>query len=186
MKASTNFFPLAAIALILMLVEYPRKAESAYAGDCANPHGNDCTYYRQCLATAVPCTGADEYAISYGENFCNRYATAYNTFSTQGKLWINAVRKCLQVKLAAYLKPNPRPTCSALKRYAFDTHVPCYINPGSGAPSFCSVLLSSDLLKIVNTIKSSLTTDLLNTVKAGFETVGGCSWSLVASWLSSG
>lgn len=35
------------------------------------------------------------------------------------------------------------PNCKSLTDYAFDSHVDCYLYPGSGAKSFCNIFLSN-------------------------------------------
>ena len=42
------------------------------------------------------------YAIKYGEKFCQLYDKHYDSFSMKGKNWINQVRKCLQIELSKY------------------------------------------------------------------------------------
>ena len=35
--------------------------------------------------------------------------------------------------------------CDAIKTYAFETHVDCYLNPGFDSKSFCEIVISNVL-----------------------------------------
>ena len=71
------------------------------------PHGRDCTWYRRCLEKQIPCSGkTGDYAIAYGEKFCQKYTSAYSDFSQNGKKWVDAVRKCLQVSWNLTTRPG--------------------------------------------------------------------------------
>jgi nitrate reductase NapE component len=59
----------------------------------------------------------------------------------KGKQWVIAVRKCLMYKLLEFNKNFTN--CDDLKDFAFKSHVDCYLNPGDGAKSFCSIFLSN-------------------------------------------
>lgn len=66
---------------------------------CYSPDGTDCSWYSQCLARMYDSPGQADYAIQYGEKFCQIYSQSELALSSQGLWWINAVRKCLQVAL---------------------------------------------------------------------------------------
>ena len=74
----------------------------------------------------------------------------------------------LQVALAPELGRYPRRSCPVVKSFAFASHVPCYVRPGSGAPSFCGLSVS-DKWEILVTIKSSLGSDFFGTGLAGLQ-----------------
>ena len=133
---------------------------------CYSPDGTDCGWYRQCLARMYNCTGQTEYAISYGEKFCNLYGKSRSSFSRKGRQWIDAVRKCLQVALVPALHIcQVKPTCEDIKRIAFESHVPCYVNPYQGF-SVCN-LDPIDWARIFWTIKSGF---LPSTFMESFKT----------------
>jgi len=100
---------------------------------CYSPGGTYCGWYRQCIAKMFNCKGQTEYAISYGEKFCNLYGQSQSSFSPKTRQWINAVRKCLQVALVPVLHIcQVKPTCEDIKRTAFKSHVPCYVKAYQG------------------------------------------------------
>ena len=62
-------------------------------------------------------------------------------------------------KLLEYIKNFKN--CDDLKDFAFKSHVDCYLNPGDGAKSFCSIFLSNkkalyDTIKFVDLILEPL------------------------------
>ena len=146
---------------------------------CYSPDGTDCGWYRQCLAKEFPCTGHAEYAINYGEKFCNLYTNSRLHFSRRALQWINATRKCLQVALVPVLHFGPaKPTCEEIKTIAFESHVPCYVEPHRGL-SICNLSLA-DWVRVFWTIKSSfLPPTFAETLKASVEVLTDCGivWS---------
>ena len=147
---------------------------------CYSPDGTDCDWYRQCLARMFPCTGQAEYAISYGEKFCNLYEQSTSKFSQKAQRWIDAARKCLQVALVPVLHIcQVQPTCEEIRTKAFDSHVPCYIAPYQGF-SVCDLQLT-DWMKIFFTIKSSYVSSAwLETLEASVQTAANCAGYLGA------
>jgi len=141
---------------------------------CYNPSGMDCHWYRQCLARMFDCTGQSEYAISYGEVFCNLYEQSKSQFSQKGLEWLDAAQKCLQVALVPVLHLSQlQPTCEDIETKAFDSHVQCYIEPYEGL-SVCSLSIS-DWINIVMTVKGSFVSSAwLETLKASVLTAGMC------------
>ena len=123
---------------------------------CYSPDGKNCSWYRECLSKAYPrCENDDnDYAIKFAEKFCNLYNESYNEFSSQGQRWIDAVRKCLQLKLVPLVDRFRDKTCAELKSTAFDSYASCYINPDESSLSYCDVP-RLDRLKVFWTIKSS-------------------------------
>ena len=139
--------------------------------DCQNPDGHSCDWYKNCLEEHKPC-GKDGYAIKYADRFCRRYEENYNEFSTEGQLWVKAVKKCLQRKLEPYLSSSY--SCSLLKEIAFKSHVPCYLDPtGAGSPSFCS-LSTWDRVEVFDTIKGALLSEFEATVGGGWKLMVKC------------
>jgi len=126
-----------------------------------------------------PCTGQAEYAISYGEKFCNLYTDSTLEFSQQALQWIDATRRCLQVALVPVLHLcQVQPTCEEIKTMAFESHVPCYVDPYQGT-SVCS-LSPIDWARIFWTIKSSfLPPTFVETFEASLLTAFDCGliWS---------
>ena len=133
--------------------------------------GSDCSWYRQCLKQRYPCEEKDgeDYAIEYAHKFCELYA-----FSSNGRQWIDAVRKCLQVALVPLLRPWATISCKTLKETAFESNTPCYLNPGENAVSYCD-LLWKDKWKVFWTIKSGVLSTYLQSLKGAWDVLDGCS-----------
>lgn len=115
---------------------------------CFSPAGNSCEWYRQCLDARFNCTGTRyDYAIGYGKKFCDLYGAHYDEFGLVARDWIDAARKCLQVKLVPLLRPWVNSSCKGIYDDAFSTHTGCYLSPQDGAPSVCQ-LPCADLWRI--------------------------------------
>ena len=122
---------------------------------CYSPPGDSCDWYRNCLEKKYPCEDtSNAYAIKYAETFCRLYDDQYSKFSPEGRTWVDAVRKCLQVSLVPILRPWNKPSCEEIRQRAFASHTPCYLNPDKDAPSICD-LGFKDFLQIFLTIKRS-------------------------------
>ena len=123
---------------------------------CYSPSGDSCDWYRNCLEKKYPCEDtSNAYAIKYAEKFCRLFGDRYSIFSSEGRKWVDAVRKCLQVSLVPILRPwNKKLSCKDIRERAFASHTPCYLNPDKDAPSICD-LGFKDFLQIFLTIKRS-------------------------------
>ena len=122
---------------------------------CYSPSGDSCDWYRNCLEKKYPCEDtSNAYAIKYAEKFCRLYDDRYSIFSSEGRKWVDAVRKCLQVSLVPILRPWYKLSCKDIRQRAFASHTPCYLNPDKDAPSICD-LGFKDFLQIFLTIKRS-------------------------------
>jgi len=138
---------------------------------CVNPAGKDCSWYLNCLEKNNRC-GRNGYAVKYAYHYCRRYETNSKSFSPYGQQWILAVKRCLQRKLVPLHTMIPKPTCSYIKKYAFDTHVDCYVRPGLGT-SFCKLPLA-DYLDVFRTIKGALLDEFKATTGGGLKTLISC------------
>ena len=149
---------------------------------CHSPDGTSCSWYRECLSKAYPqCKDDDdEYAIKYAEKFCKLYDKNLKDFSTQGKNWVNAVRKCLQLKLVPVIDATRQKTCTELKSAAFETHTPCYLKPDSSAPSYCDLSIG-DRLRVFWTIKSAFVDAFGPSLKGLYDVMTGCTSKNVES-----
>ncbi|XP_025087838.1 uncharacterized protein LOC112560292 isoform X1 [Pomacea canaliculata] len=152
----------------------PNSYHTTLSPKCYSPSGTDCSWYSNCLEKKFPCaSGSDDYGIAYGEKFCNAYSSNYNTFSSKGRLWVDAVRKCLQMALVPLMRDYTTYTCADVKSYAFNSHAPCYLKPGSGAPSFCQ-LPREDYWRVFWTIKGAFGSAFSNSMYGMFEVSKGC------------
>ncbi|XP_055347971.1 uncharacterized protein LOC129595085 [Paramacrobiotus metropolitanus] len=123
---------------------------------CNYPDGSDCAWYRECLERRHQCAGGNnDYAIQYAEHFCNLYAHGSDAFSSQGKNWINAVRKCLQAALVPAMRPYYKGSCRDIKKTAFASHDACYLRPDATSPGICD-LDPHDWWKIFWTVKGAI------------------------------
>jgi hypothetical protein len=143
---------------------------------CYSPDGRSCSWYRDCLNKAYPkCEDdKDDYAIKFSEKFCQLYNESYKEFSPEGKKWVDAVRKCLQVKLVPLIDRFRVKTCKDLKSTAFKTHSPCYLNPDQTSLSYCR-LSNEDKDTVFWTIKSSILKAFWPTLKGLLDVRKGCS-----------
>jgi len=141
---------------------------------CYSPAGTRCGWYRQCLARMFPCTGQAEYAIGYGEQFCQLYEESKSNFSPKALEWLDAARKCLQDALVPALQLcQVQPTCEDIRTKAFESHVPCYVQPRDGL-SVCDLALT-DWINIFTTIKGSFVSSAwLETLMSSALIAGEC------------
>lgn len=145
---------------------------------CFSPDGKTCSWYRDCLEQRYPCEGTEAaYAITYAEKFCDLYTDHYKSFSTDGQIWIDGVRECLQVTLVPLLRHWMKPTCSDIKNIAFASHANCYTGPASGG-SFCSLSLV-DKWRVFLTIKGAFIDSFVETMKGLWDTMRQCGSSLL-------
>ncbi len=151
----------------------PVTGGSSLPATCYSPAGDDCDWYRQCLEQRYPCGDTETgYAIPYAEKFCHLYNDRLSYFSEDGQLWVNAVRKCLQVTLVPLMRPYENPTCQDIKQTAFDSHSGCYLAP-HGGPSFCD-LNCVDWAQAFWTIKGAFQDEFVESMKGMVEVVGRC------------
>ncbi|XP_025084778.1 uncharacterized protein LOC112558513 [Pomacea canaliculata] len=158
-----------------------QKRQTTISSSCYSPTGRDCYWYRNCLEKRVPCQGtSDDYAIAYAEKFCNVFGSNYNRFSSQGKQWVDAVRKCLQVALVPLLRAAP--PCRQIKSTAFNSHFPCYMTPGGGALGVCDLPVS-DILVIQDIISSAWVSESRESLKGAALVTGGCTFHHFPTWV---
>ncbi len=151
----------------------PVTSGSTLPSTCFSPAGDECDWYRNCLEQRYPCGNSETgYAIPYAEKFCILYNQRQSYFSENGRLWVNAVRKCLQVTLVPLLRPYENPTCADIKQTAFDSHSDCYLTPNNG-PSICD-LGCLDWAQVFWTIKSAFVDEFVESMKGMVEVVGRC------------
>ena len=141
---------------------------------CYKPDGHYCSWYRDCLEKKHACAShKDDYAIKYANKFCGLYEENYKSFSVKGQEWIDGVRKCLQVALVPIIQPSFKGNCKDIKKRAFDSHSSCYVNPGLGVPSVCDLSLR-DWRSVISTIKTSLVSEMSQTLYGMFEVGSNC------------
>ena len=68
--------------------------------------------------------------------------------------------------------------CAYLKKYAFESHIPCYDDPtGFGTLSFCG-LTTKDKYELGKIVKGAVLSEFTATVKGGFDLLNKCSSAL--------
>ncbi|KAL4238776.1 hypothetical protein ACF0H5_003483 [Mactra antiquata] len=149
---------------------------------CYSPPGDDCSWYRNCLEKRYPCKEQGEsYAIDYAEKFCTLYDKHFLSFDAEGKQWINAARKCLQVKLVPILRPFVTMTCDEIKKKALDSHTDCYTSPDNQAPSICDIGIAN-WMRVFMTIKSAFIDVPIDSLKQSIIIGSKC----VSNWITTG
>ena len=150
---------------------------------CYSPDGKTCSWYGECLSKAYPrCQNNDNgYSIKFAEKFCNLYNERYSKFSSKGQRWIDAVRKCLQLKLVPLVDKTRDKTCADLKSTAFKSQSPCYLNPDETSLSYCDLSLG-DRLKVFWTIKSSFPRATVPSLNGFLEVMTRCTPAAVRSY----
>ncbi|XP_055356591.1 uncharacterized protein LOC129601741 [Paramacrobiotus metropolitanus] len=124
--------------------------------DCYSPDGSNCAWYRECLERRHQCAGSgSDYAIQYAEHFCGLYVQSSGSFSSQGRAWIDAVRKCLQVALVPAIRPYYKGNCNEIKKTAFASHAACYLRPDAASPGICD-LNPRDWWRVFWTVKGAI------------------------------
>ena len=131
-------------------------------------------YLKIIFQARYPCEECtSSYAIDYGEKLCNLYSQYYNMFDNNGQLWIDAVRKCLQVALVPLIRQYKIVSCSEIKQTAFESHSRCYTSLFPGAPSICFIG-ARNIFQVFVTIKSAFTNGYKATRDQLLETAAQC------------
>ena len=153
---------------------------------CYSPDGSDCSWYGECLEQRHKCSSTpDDYGIVYADKFCRLYDDRMSKFTSEGRRWINAARKCLQVALVPTIRQYYKGDCKSIKQTAFDSHTQCYLKPGFGAPSICD-LDSSDWMSSLWTIKGAvISRESYKTLGEMVTVVSSCANNMVTSGIKS-
>ena len=118
----------------------PISPTTSLPSECYSPSGELCNWYKDCLEKKYPCEAtSNAYALKFAEKFCRLYNEKKSWFSEKGQRWVDGVRKCLQVSLVPLLRPWSNPTCQEIRKKAFASHTPCYLNPDRNVPSVCDL-----------------------------------------------
>ncbi|NOD85922.1 hypothetical protein [Ruegeria sp. HKCCD6119] len=152
------------LAAFIFLVSFmgPRPAQA----QCVNTATPSCGVYEACFAKYCPCKNdADEYFITYGKKYCERFLSK-TSLSDAGKTWRDKTLNCLQETIVPKLdiSTNPSCNCSSMRKFAFDSHVQCYTQPGA---SICDLPVD-DIIEIGMTVDLSTiwTSESMRQIKA--------------------
>lgn len=135
---SLNFWPVACLWFLLCL-SCPNVVNSAALifnerqscppgvtpGSCVVSEAN-CDFY-SCLDNEYNC-GPNGYPLGYGLKYCQAFIDDADKFTSQGQVWLEKVRLCLQQALVA--DDNCESSCTAIWNDAFNSHAACYVNNG--------------------------------------------------------
>ena len=88
-----------------------------------------CEWYTNCLDQKYPC-GDKGYAIDYGFKYCSKFNENISKFNAQGQEWVRNTMDCLKSTLAKEIVPYFDKNCDIIRKTAFDSHPPCYIQNG--------------------------------------------------------
>lgn len=135
---------------------------------CYTPGGSNgvatCEWYSKCLSKRFPgCKDhALEYAESYGGKYCERFTNVGHKFSSNGQVWVDKVKLCLQEQLVKDVMPLEFEVadCAQIRSAAFNSHPKCYLEPDPSNTSIgmCSLLKNNpgDIVKILETTWDAL------------------------------
>jgi hypothetical protein len=98
------------------------------------------------------CKGTDNYLISYGRRYCDRFLNSTG-WTAAGAKWRDQTLTCLQTSLIQALPRDVSRACDCgkIRDIAWQTHVRCYTQPSA---SVCQ-LPFSDLAKIYEIVDAS-------------------------------
>ncbi|KAK4506510.1 hypothetical protein PRZ48_000242 [Zasmidium cellare] len=105
---------------------------------CQSQQFGTCSFYSDCMESSKPCFGdPSSYALSFGEQNCNRYLTSNvgSTLSGSGRFFAQSAMNCVQNALRPVV--NCDATCSNLEQVAFGAQQNCYMQSG-----FCNSALT--------------------------------------------
>ncbi|GMT21783.1 hypothetical protein PFISCL1PPCAC_13080, partial [Pristionchus fissidentatus] len=72
---------------------------------------------------------ATGYALNFGLPYCMRFSDNAPLYTPLGKSWLYCTRSCLANFVRNDIIANIT-DCATIKKDAFSSHVPCYINCG--------------------------------------------------------
>ena len=136
---------------------------------CYSQNGTECKWYKECLNKAYPaCEIENRYSINFAETFCELSDQNLTGFSSQGKQWLNAARRCLQSKLLPFIRRTSVPSCIYLRAKSIDEYTQCRLNPGQSLPSYCSLPVKDRLIEFWHI---RLNTDFDATYEPGLKNI---------------
>lgn len=118
-------------ALVVLACLFTLGARKGHA-QCMSTAQPSCQVYTNCFEQNCPCSGADNYFTNYGLRYCQRFLAA-SGWSAAGERWRDRTLVCLQEAIVPRLPVGAPQTCncSAMKTFAYESHVRCYTQPGA-------------------------------------------------------
>ena len=119
---------------------------------CFSPTGADCSWFKTCIGQRYSCKGKFKgEVVKFGEELCALSLNPYSYLSKNGRIWVNGVRKCLQVNLVPLLRKwhgTREQNCKILTRQAMSSYSDCFYSPFPATiPTICKLPLT-DLWRI--------------------------------------
>lgn len=119
---------------------------------CFSPTGTDCSWFKTCIGQRYSCKGKFRgEVVEFGEELCALSLNPYSYLSKNGRIWVNGVRKCLQVNLVPLLRKwhgTREQNCKDLTKQAISSYSDCFYSPFPDTiPTICKLPLR-DLWRI--------------------------------------
>jgi hypothetical protein len=150
------------LSILLLSISSYSLADTRHVKEDCSQIKDDCQYYL-CLETQKSC-GKKGYLRAFGHKYCQDFKEARNMgLSSQTKKWLVEVRTCLIRKLDEMDKDL---TCSEIKKQAFNSHFPCYVET-----KFCN-LRKRDKLKIITMLRKEIKKPAI--IKLGINIMRSC------------
>ncbi|XP_028407664.1 uncharacterized protein LOC114530263 [Dendronephthya gigantea] len=147
---------------------------------CSSPTGANCGWFKTCLAQRFPCAGKfKNEVIKFGEVLCKSYLNPYSHLSRNAHMWLNGVRKCLQVNLVPLLRiwqgTRRQNSCKALTRRAISLYRHCFFSPYPATITTICKLPLVDLWRIFWHLRQTLTDqNVQNSLMEILKTIERC------------
>lgn len=148
---------------------------------CSTPTGADCGWFKTCLGRRYPCAGNFKgEIIKFAEVLCKSYLNPYSGLSKNGYIWLNGVRKCLQVNMVPLLRiwqgTKRQNSCKTLTRRAISSYRHCFFSPYPATiPTICELPLA-DLWRIFWHLRQTLAKEnVQHSLMEILKTIEGCS-----------
>ena len=130
------------------------KPTAALPSWCFSPTGADCSWFKTCISQRYSCKGKFKgEVVKFGEELCALSLNPYSHLSKSGRMWVNGVRKCLQVNLVPLLRKwhgtsGSGYDCKKLTKQALSSYGGCFYSPFPATiPTICKLPLA-DLWRI--------------------------------------
>lgn len=150
------------ILLISIYILSTLSSVNAQVEYSCEPSADSCNSYL-CMEENTKC-GAKGYYLAYAHKYCDRFSRHLNKFSFYGQMWLLDAKVCLQEKSMEIASAGL--SCRNIKKQAFKSHVPCYLDAG-----FCS-LSFKDKYRVMKVIYDSLLRP--STLIPGFAVLKKC------------
>ncbi|KAG6909529.1 hypothetical protein DXG01_017086 [Tephrocybe rancida] len=126
---TANAFPTSFAIIPDLWSRQSNSTDPATSSLCTNPPRDQCNFYADCLETQYSC-GPTGYPIGFGQHFCETFDASRPELSSKGQAWLADTMECLQQALVPEATSTDGVTCDSLRKEAFASHGPCYVQGG--------------------------------------------------------